>query len=479
MNPIKGAAISFIGVGLQQLISLGGIILLARILSPEDFGIYALCFAIYLFFQSFLDFGLTPIYLKYPQVDKAINSSFLSINFFFGILVAISLLAIGPVMVYYYEIELLYTLFGIQAISAICMSSSNQPFSQLLRNKKFYQTELISVGANAIALITAILLAISGWGAISLAIKHLSYCAIRLSGALFLSRAKYQLVSKSHLLKIKPYIKQAYHLTISRLITGITGNIEKLFVGKIFGEITLGHYERGLFVVDKPNTFRNAITTPAMTYIASMTQVGLNQAYQLLSLLILNVIGVPCLFFFLFGEELTLLILGSQWMEAGTYVVWLSFLGLSLIFKGLTNIMYINALQAKTLSRLYWLATVVIFVPVILGFLIYDISMMQFVIIYSIISLMYWFMTWSYTLFNHIENSRIAFRVIAYVSSLCVLFIILSQLLQHWLSTESYFTIAFNLLFSWFGALLVTGIIFKPEIRLQFKFVQDRISNKS
>jgi O-antigen/teichoic acid export membrane protein len=364
------------------------------------------------------------------------------------------------------------------AISAICMSSSNQPFSQLLRNKKFYSTESISIGSAAISLIISISLALSGWGAMALAIKHLSYSFTRLISALLLSRAKYQLVSLKNILAIKPYIIQAYHLVISRLITGISGNIEKLFVGKIFGEFTLGHYERGLFVVDKPNTFRNALTTPAMSYLSTMKGEPLQQAYKILSLFILNFIGIPCLCFHLFGQDITTLILGDQWISAGSYVVWLAFLGLSLIFKGLTNIMYINDLKTKQLTRLYWIGALTIFTPVIIGLLFIKINMLVFVTLYSILSLAYWFICWCRTILKYVDNQS-AWRVIAYVSTLLTTFVIVGELSQRFITFDSFFEILLLLILSWVVAMILTGIIFNSEMQLQKKFIVDRLPNPS
>lgn len=478
MNPVKGGAISFIGVGLQQLINLGGAIILARILGPEDFGVYALCFAVFLFFQSFLDFGLTPIYLKYPTVNKIVDSSFLSINVFFGVLVAMILLLVSPLMVHYFDLTLLNTLFPIMALSAICMSGSNQPFSQLLRNKKFYSTESISIGSAAVSLIISICLAHSGWGAIALAIKHFSYSFTRLFSALVLSRAKYQLISIKDILVIKPYIIQAYHLVISRLITGVSGNIEKLFVGKIFGEFTLGHYERGLFVVDKPNTFRNALTTPAMTYLSTMTGERLRHAYKILSLFILNFIGIPCLCFHLFGQDITALILGDQWIYAGSYVVWLAFLGLSLIFKGLINIMYINDLKTKELTRLYWFGALIIFAPIIIGLFILKVDMLVFVTGYSLLSLAYWFICWCHTILRYVDRHS-ALRVIGYVITLLFLFVLSGKLFQRFLTFDNFIEILFSLILSWLVAMLLTGIIFNPEMQIQKKFIVDRLPSGS
>ena len=308
--------------------------------------------------------------------------------------------------------------------------------------------------------------------------KHLSYSFTRLLSALLLSRAKYQFVSIKNILAIKPYIIQAYHLVISRLITGISGNIEKLFVGKIFGEFTLGHYERGLFVVDKPNTFRNALTTPAMTYLSTMKGERLRQAYRILSLFILNFIGIPCLCFHLFGQEITNLILGDQWIYAGSYVVWLAFLGLSLIFKGLTNIMYINDLKTKELTRLYWIGALIVFAPIIIGFLIFKVDMLVFVTVYSILSLVYWFICWCNTILRYVDRNS-AIRVISFVITLLTLFVLMGKLFQLFLSFNSFVEILCSLILSWLVAMLLTGIIFNPEMQMQKKFIVDRLSSKS
>ncbi len=453
-------------------------IVLARILTPTDFGIYALCYSVFLFFQSFLDFGLTPIYLKYPKVDTTINSSFLSINLFFGSSVALILMIIAPVMVFYYDIHDLYLLFGILALSAISMSSSNQPYSQLLRQKQFYQTQSISVGSNVVALGLSILLASLGYGPIALAIKHLSYSVTRLISAMICARAKYQLVSKQDLSKIKPYVLQAYHLTISRLITGISGNIEKLAVGKIFGEATLGHYERGLFVVEKPNAFRNAITTPAMTYLSSMPQNRLSKAYIVLNLLILNFIGIPCLICFLYGSELTLWILGDQWFEAGGYVTWLAFLGLALIFKGLTNIMYINDLKTKELTKLYWVGITIVYLPVLGGFLYYNIDMTTFVMLYSVVSFLYWFVIWCLTILRYTQPKLIAMSCIGYIITLYVGFISTSYLLMplmEVLEVNPTLWVLSLLTLSYLVSVGLVSLIFTHRVKEQIEFIKNRI----
>lgn len=482
MNSIKGGLISLFGVSLQQIISLGGIFYLARILTPSDFGIYAICFAIFLFFQSFLDFGLTPIYLKYPVVNKEINSSFLSINLFFGGFVALALLCIAPFMVMIYGIDVLFKLFIIQAGVALTLSLSNQPFSQLIRNQKFYHTEIITVSSNIAALIVAIILAFKGFGPIALAAKHLTYGLVRLLSSLALSKAKYQFVNLSKILEIKSYIIQAYNLTMSRLITGISGNIEKLMVAKIFGEYAIGQYERALFVVEKPNTFRNALTTPAMSYIAKMDKEKLTEAYSLLSQIIFLVIGIPCLFFHFYGQELTLLILGDQWVDAGEYVTFLAFLGFALLLKGVVNIMHINELKTKELIKLYWLNIIVVYPPIIYILFISPGGMVQFTIIYSFLSFFFWLSAWVYTIRLFSTDQKQSFKSILYVVSLLIVYLLLGHimcgLLSNW-SMNIYVEMIMVLFSSVLCTLFLIYLLFPIQIKNQYNFIMSRIGYSS
>lgn len=477
MNSIKGGAISLLGVSIQQLISLGGMIYLARILTPQDFGIYAICFAVFLFFQSFLDFGLTPLYLKYPEVNVTINSSFLSINLFFGVVVAVILLALSPLVVGYYKIDLLYTIFFIQAGVALTMSLSNQPFSQLIRQKRFIHTESITISSNLFALIVAILLALKGFGPIALAAKHLTYGLTRFIGSIVLSKAKYTWISLTKILEIKSYIVQAYHLTVSRLITGISGNIDKLIIAKIFGETILGHYERALFVVEKPNTFRNALTTPAMSYIAQMEKQNLSEAYSILSHLILFFIGLPCLFFFSYGSDLTLLILGPQWGFASEYVSYLAFLGFALILKGLVNIIHINELETKRLLNIYWLYILWIYPPLLYSIFALDGKMTTFVIIYSFGSLLYWLVLWVYTMIKFTTQST-WLNPVTYILVLVPLFLcLLSLIKEHFSSID--FNLYLEMVLSLITSLILTSIImwclFNHQIKNQYNFIRSRI----
>ncbi len=398
MNALKGGLISIISAISQQLISLIGGIVLARILGPEDFGIYAIAFTVFLFFQSFIDFGLTPIYIKHKEVSPRINSLFLMVNFFFGLAVSIIIFFSAPFLAAYYDLPILKPLIRWQSIVPIILALSNQPFGQLLRAKSFKKSESISVISHLSAVAVGIGTALAGFGPMALVLKQIGYGVTRCIGAMVISGGQYVWVRPTALSEIKSAVINASELTASRLINGFTSNIDRLIIGKTYGEIPLGHYERSLFVVDKPNTIRNAITTPAMTYLARMSGKDISNAYALLSVMVLTIVGLPCVFFLFYGDVITLFILGDQWEQAGEFVRILSFLGLALIFKGMNNILHINELRTKRLINLHVGGFLSVFGPLLIAYLSLGLTILHFVLIYSIANLLYWSSIYSYFL---------------------------------------------------------------------------------
>lgn len=478
MNAVKSGLISISGSAFQQIISLVGTLVLARLLSPTDYGIYALCFTTFVFFQAFLDFGITPIYIKLDYVDKTINSSFFAVNVLFGSIISVILIVIAPFFANYFELPELKSLLYVQAVIPLLQSISNQPFGQLLRSQKFVSAEITSVGSGFIAMSVGIVLALMGFGPWALMYKHMAFNISRISAGFWYSKASYSIVSRADLMDIKKHIIQASHLTLSRFATGISGNVEKLIIGKVFGEASLGHYNQGLFVTEKPYTFSNALTTPAMSYLARMEPSRYGESYRMITKLIVLFIGLPCLFFFLYGSEITTLILGDNWVEAGSYVVYLSFLGLSLIIKSLCNIILVNESKTnKLLSLNLW--CIVFVYPVTLYTLFTSNSLLLFVQLFSGLSLLYWLFTLCICLYFYTIDKAQAIRSIMFLFTMILLFLLSGYLSKTLLLQPFNWNIWLKALttgaFSISMTLAGLFLFFKPELSKLYLFVTDRI----
>lgn len=480
MNALKSGMISLSGSFIQQAISLIGTIIIARILSPEDYGIYGLCFATFVFFQAFLDFGITPIYIKLERVDKTINSSFFTLNILFGSLVSLILILIAPYFAAYYDLPLLKPLLYTQSLIPFLQSMSNQPFGQLLRHQKFFHAEITSVGANFIAMGVGICCALFGLGPWALLYKHMAYNIARISGGLWFSKAKYHFVGYKDLLDIKKFVLQAGHLTAARFATGISGNLEKLLIGKVFGEASLGHFNQSLFICEKPSIFANALTTPAMSYLSRMAKDRYAQSYITLTHVLITLIGLPCLFLFSYGDHITTFILGTKWDEAASYVTYVSFLGLSLILKGLCNIILVNELKT---ARLFYLNiwSIGIVYPVSLWVLFSYTSLLSFLFVFSLFSLFFWLIVLFDTLYkaHHKENfDLLDFVFIVFLLSVFLLIGSGVKLFFTPISFSIILKIAVSFCFTAIVTLLLSYLFFPKQVQAQIQFVKDRLDSK-
>lgn len=477
MNALKSGLVSAGGNILLQLVSLIGTIVLARLLTPEEFGIYGYCFAVFLFFQAFLDFGITPIYIKLDHVDERINSSFLAVNAFCGVAVALVLILLAPIVARYFELPILRWMLYLQATIPILQSLSNQPFGQLQRKKKFVQAEITTVGANISAMSVGIITAWLGHGPWALLYKQLGFAVVRLLGALGFSRAKYHLISWQDIKNIRTHIMHAGNLTASRLATGISGNLEKLLVGKVFGEQTLGHYNQALFVTDKPNILAHALITPALAYMARMDSSRYGESYALLTKGLLTLVGIPCLFFFLYGDVLTTTFLGDQWTEAGQYVIFLCFLGVSLIMKGISNVILVNEHSTKDLL-MYNVWSLVIIYPLALAILFYYHDMYRFVQLFSLISLAFWFGILARCLVRFGRDRHLVRDTLVYIISLGVIFLGIGVALKSWLSTYDW-SIWLEIISVFVLAGLLTFVImrllFPRQVGVMLRFISERL----
>ena len=476
MNAVKSGAISLTGSIFQQGISLVGTIILARILSPQDYGIYGLCFATFVFFQAFLDFGITPIYIKLEKVNKTINSSFFTLNILFGTLVSFILILIAPYFAAYYGLPQLKPLLYTQALIPFLQSMSNQPFGQLLRNQKFIEAEITAVGSNFFAMGVGILCALSGFGPWSLLYKHMAYNMSRITGGLWFSKAKYHFVRYSDLLDIKKYILQAGHLTAARFATGISGNLEKLLIGKVFGEASLGHYNQSLFISEKPSTFANALTTPAMSYLSKMAKDRYSESYMTLTHLLITLIGLPCLFLFLCGDEITLLILGNSWSEAADYVTYVSFLGFSLILKGLCNIILVNELKT---TRLFYLNlwSIVLVYSISLWVLFSYHSLFWFLVVFSLLSLLFWLFVLLNTLLQAHQGDKIEVSDFIFIVYLIGSYLLIGYGIERLLDLSSLsvlLKIPAILCITLILTLFLSYLLFPKQILTQIQFIKDR-----
>ena len=134
----------FSGVFYTALAKYSGIVIslviagiLARLLSPDDFGIVAVATVIIAFFSLLTDMGISPAIIQHKSLTKDELSTIFSFTVWTGIGISILFFAASWMIADYYESEILRTLCQLLSVNLFFASATIVPGALFYRNKEF------------------------------------------------------------------------------------------------------------------------------------------------------------------------------------------------------------------------------------------------------------------------------------------------------------------------------------------------------
>ena len=134
----------FSGVFYTALAKYSGIIVslvvagvLARLLSPDDFGIVAIATVIITFFGIFTDMGVSPAVVQNKTLTEDDLANIYSFTFWTGIIIALLFFAASWPISIYYNSPILRTLCQLLSINLFFASANIVPGALFYKNKEF------------------------------------------------------------------------------------------------------------------------------------------------------------------------------------------------------------------------------------------------------------------------------------------------------------------------------------------------------
>ncbi|RKY94275.1 MAG: colanic acid exporter, partial [Ignavibacteriae bacterium] len=234
---LKWSSISRFG---RQLIQYVTTLILAFLLSPEDFGLIAIAFIIIGFLDIFKDLGTSSALIYIDNPSRTLLSSVFWVNVFFGIAISILIFLTAPLVADFFSNSQAISVLKVLSISFTISSFGIVQKALLEREFKFEllaRSELLSVfGGSAIGITLAFL----GYGVWSLVIQAL-VSALLFTVFLWLS-GKWKPELHFSLDEIKSVFKYSLNLLGYNVFNYFVRNMDYILIGKFFGERELGHY---------------------------------------------------------------------------------------------------------------------------------------------------------------------------------------------------------------------------------------------
>ncbi|MCC8187537.1 MAG: lipopolysaccharide biosynthesis protein [Bacteroides sp.] len=291
--------------------------ILARLLTPDEFGIVAIATVIIAFFGIFTDMGISPAIIQNKDLSEKDLSEIFSFTLWTGLLISLLFFAASWGIAAWYNSPVLRILCQLLSVNLFFASANIVPNALFYKNKQFkfiaIRSLLIQIAGGAAAIAVALL----GGGLYALIINPI--LSSILIFAISIRRYPQHLSPTSGIQAIRKIFSYSAFQFLFNVINYFSRNLDKLLIGKYMGMSPLGYYEKSYRLMMLPLQNITQVITPVMHPIFSDYQNDLTRlasSYERI-LRILAYIGIPLsVLLFFTAKEITLIIFGHQWMPS-------------------------------------------------------------------------------------------------------------------------------------------------------------------
>lgn len=214
---------------------------LARLLSPEDFGVFSLVVIALGLTESFTQTGVNVTILQSSKPTSFFVNSAWVIAIVRGLIIALVMIGLGQGMQYFFHQPNLWFLVALAALIPLIKGFINPAIVSLQKELKFsadtlYRFSLIVVDAVASVIAVWYLRSVTGW-VIGMIVAALFEVGI--SFIFFKLRPRF----KFSWVEAKAIFKNAKGLGLSSLLSYLNENMDNLLIGRLLGTFALGLYQ--------------------------------------------------------------------------------------------------------------------------------------------------------------------------------------------------------------------------------------------
>jgi O-antigen/teichoic acid export membrane protein len=332
----------------KYLLSMGSTAILARLLSPSDYGLLGMVAAVTALAQASSDFGLSWATVQRAELSRNQIDALLAINTGFGVfLMLLCALSAPYVAAFYHRPELAKIM--IAASTALLLSAlAVQPTSLMRRKMMLKELSLCSLWALLISSVVAIVLARLGFGYWALVIQLILQQAI--TTLLSFPMSGYFPQVPRNFLNIGSLVTFGGYSAAYGIVTYFARNLDNVLIGKYWGATALGYYSRAYLLMTLPGMLViggfSGVLIPAMASLRK-EPVRMEFAY-IQALRIITVLGCSlAVGLAVAAPELVDFVYGSKWRAVVPILLWLSVAGVLQPIQNTSQWLYIVAERGK------------------------------------------------------------------------------------------------------------------------------------
>jgi PST family polysaccharide transporter len=314
---VRGGMFTLAGQGTGFLLQSVSTVVLARLLTPADFGLVAMVTAVTGLGQAFADLGLSEATIQRQKISHEQVTALFWINVSIGLTLMLVTIAIAPVLAWFYREPRLRNLTFVVSLTFLIGGLRVQHDALLKRQMRFLSLALRDVVAYALAVPVAISMAWRGagyWAIVALPLILNSTC---MALSWLLVRWIPGLPRRGA--KIASMVAFGGNVAASYVIITINRSADSVLIGWHWGAAPLGLYSRAYNLLMLPvrqlSAPARSVAVPAFSRLQNDPE-RLARYYLRLANLIMWITTPIFGFLFVAAQPVIVLLLGHQWREA-------------------------------------------------------------------------------------------------------------------------------------------------------------------
>lgn len=231
------------GQGIQLLLMVASGVVLARLITPADFGLVGMAATLTSLSTVMRDFGMPMATVQRAAIEDRDVTALFWLGLRLNLALGIGLMLVGPLVAGFYNEPRVVEIVIFVAFSGLVAGVGAQHEALLIRQMRFVALRSIDLCSLAIGMLVGVALALAGAGYRALVLQSVAIAAVRALGLWYLCPWRPGPWRSGASDRVASLASFGWYHTGAKLLRYLSQNVDQIVVGYLFGARQLGFYD--------------------------------------------------------------------------------------------------------------------------------------------------------------------------------------------------------------------------------------------
>lgn len=305
-------------------------IILARLLTPHDYGCIGMLMIFMVIAEAFIDGGFGSALIQKKRPTQEDYSTIFWFNVGMSVLLYAVLYVSAPAIARFYDISLLCDVLRVQGVILFIYAFNVIQKNQLRKKLNFKVLSIVTVTTSITALIVTILMAYHGFGVWALVTQNIITAAI--PALVFWFYIKWRPIWTFSVKSFKELFSFGFYMFLTHLLNQFGNQFQGLLIGRFYNASTMGYYSKAIHTEKLASTSISQVLTQVTYPLYAEVQDDKAQLANMIKRLTmtLSYITFPLMFvLILCAKPIFVLLYSDRWIDSVPYFQVLCISGLA------------------------------------------------------------------------------------------------------------------------------------------------------